>query len=468
MASVHQGEKQLFEKFWRGTFKAVASPRQESIIVASITARKTLSNDTSSYQSYREPRTDEQRTEKPSAILATTGINGYSKAKENRHQNHHRVCRSCHSARSPLPPSRGKKKKKKSEHKRKRSPSYSPAPARKKKKKSSKKHKRNRSDSASTKKRRHSSASPRRKRKEEKRHRRRSWSGSPSRKAHRGRRSITRSSGSSCSSSNEGRSGPGRDLRGRSRSSSPRVCSKANDKQVVYGKGRASSAGSPCKSPRNKPGKSADKIVWKAQDEALTKDYDSGNDTSSPPSAKAAAVRSQAAGEAKSQQPSQGTPSPEKLKFSDLEHGSDSGNSVTSYPSPCKGAPSPPNASPAYQLDKGVSRELPSTHDWCATSDERKRSLSPSPGRHRSRSDSRSTGHPTTSRSSSRSSRSRSPAYTPTTKYSRSRSHSSGKSYERRSCHRQRALLETGTETAGLVIASHSQLKANSNAVENH
>uniref|UniRef100_A0A4W3HPB5 Serine/arginine repetitive matrix protein 4 n=1 Tax=Callorhinchus milii TaxID=7868 RepID=A0A4W3HPB5_CALMI len=145
MASVHQGEKQLFEKFWRGTFKAVASPRQESIIVASITARKTLSNDTSSYQSYREPRTDEQRTEKPSAILATTGINGYSKAKENRHQNHHRVCsRSCHSARSPLPPSRGKKKKKKSEHKRKRSPSYSPAPARKKKKKSSKKHKRNR------------------------------------------------------------------------------------------------------------------------------------------------------------------------------------------------------------------------------------------------------------------------------------------------------------------------------------
>lgn len=33
------GEKQLFEKFWKGTFKAVATPRPESVIVASITAR---------------------------------------------------------------------------------------------------------------------------------------------------------------------------------------------------------------------------------------------------------------------------------------------------------------------------------------------------------------------------------------------------------------------------------------------
>lgn len=33
-------EKQLFEKFWKGTFKAVATPRPESVIVASITARK--------------------------------------------------------------------------------------------------------------------------------------------------------------------------------------------------------------------------------------------------------------------------------------------------------------------------------------------------------------------------------------------------------------------------------------------
>lgn len=36
-------EKLLFEKFWKGTFKAVASPRPESVIVASITARKRVS-----------------------------------------------------------------------------------------------------------------------------------------------------------------------------------------------------------------------------------------------------------------------------------------------------------------------------------------------------------------------------------------------------------------------------------------
>ncbi|CAG08167.1 unnamed protein product, partial [Tetraodon nigroviridis] len=36
-------EKLLFEKFWKGTFKAVASPRPESVIVASITARRRVS-----------------------------------------------------------------------------------------------------------------------------------------------------------------------------------------------------------------------------------------------------------------------------------------------------------------------------------------------------------------------------------------------------------------------------------------
>lgn len=50
----HMGEKQLFEKFWKGTFKAVATPRPESIIVASITAsRKVIRSVTvSHYLSY--------------------------------------------------------------------------------------------------------------------------------------------------------------------------------------------------------------------------------------------------------------------------------------------------------------------------------------------------------------------------------------------------------------------------------
>ncbi|GLD54548.1 serine/arginine repetitive matrix protein 4 isoform X1 [Lates japonicus] len=38
-------EKQLFEKFWKGTFKAVATPRPESVIVASITARRRVTDD---------------------------------------------------------------------------------------------------------------------------------------------------------------------------------------------------------------------------------------------------------------------------------------------------------------------------------------------------------------------------------------------------------------------------------------
>uniref|UniRef100_A0A672I9U0 Serine/arginine repetitive matrix 4 n=1 Tax=Salarias fasciatus TaxID=181472 RepID=A0A672I9U0_SALFA len=37
-------EKQLFEKFWKGTFKAVATPRPESVIVASITARRRVTD----------------------------------------------------------------------------------------------------------------------------------------------------------------------------------------------------------------------------------------------------------------------------------------------------------------------------------------------------------------------------------------------------------------------------------------
>ena len=41
IGGIHQlEEKQLFEKFWKGTFKAVATPRPESVIVASITASR--------------------------------------------------------------------------------------------------------------------------------------------------------------------------------------------------------------------------------------------------------------------------------------------------------------------------------------------------------------------------------------------------------------------------------------------
>ncbi|XP_010874333.2 serine/arginine repetitive matrix protein 4 [Esox lucius] len=61
-------------------------------------------------------------------------------------------------------------------------------------------------------------------------------------------------------------------------------------------------------------------------------DYDSGNDTSSPPSTKTGVSRSNISGENKVQAPA----SPEKHKFTDGDNASDSGNSVTSYASLCK------------------------------------------------------------------------------------------------------------------------------------
>ncbi|KAF6278550.1 serine/arginine repetitive matrix 4 [Rhinolophus ferrumequinum] len=184
MASVQQGEKQLFEKFWRGTFKAVATPRPESIIVASITARKPLPR-TEPPSSPMFPAQDGP-SDKLSQHLApeALGTNSWERDK---------TCREFSPARArsasrdkdltPPPSSRGKKKKKKSTRKkRRRSPSYSPSPVKKKKKKSSKKHKRHRSFS---KKRRHSSSSPKSKRREEKRHKKQSRS--RPRKSHRHR-----------------------------------------------------------------------------------------------------------------------------------------------------------------------------------------------------------------------------------------------------------------------------------------
>ncbi|GAB0196815.1 serine/arginine repetitive matrix protein 4 [Grus japonensis] len=116
MASVQQGEKQLFEKFWRGTFKAVATPRPESIIVASITARKPLPSGTLSCLPYPA---EDRRPEKLSgrAVKEASTTNGCVKGKE----------RPDHARRRS-----------------RRSPSYSPSPVKKKKKKSSKKRKRNR------------------------------------------------------------------------------------------------------------------------------------------------------------------------------------------------------------------------------------------------------------------------------------------------------------------------------------
>uniref|UniRef100_A0A667ZXJ6 Serine/arginine repetitive matrix 4 n=1 Tax=Myripristis murdjan TaxID=586833 RepID=A0A667ZXJ6_9TELE len=167
-------EKQLFEKFWKGTFKAVATPRPESVIVASITARRRVT----------DPSFDEDL--------------------------------------SPRPTPKGKKKKRKSERKRKR------------------------------------------------------------------------------------------------KSCSLFVClqmlsSKPGD-ELLHGKGtHHHTLSSQIKGPH---------------------DYDSGNDTSSPPSSKTGVSRASVSEDKRNH--CQGLTSPEKLKFTDRDNVSDSGNSVTSYASLCK------------------------------------------------------------------------------------------------------------------------------------
>ncbi|XP_008587186.1 PREDICTED: serine/arginine repetitive matrix protein 4-like, partial [Galeopterus variegatus] len=121
MASVQQGEKQLFEKFWRGTFKAVATPRPESIIVASITARKPLPR--SEPQSSPVVPAQDGPSEKLGQHLATEalGTNNWERDKACQELGPARA----HSASrdkdlTPPPSSRGKKKKKKSTRKKRR------------------------------------------------------------------------------------------------------------------------------------------------------------------------------------------------------------------------------------------------------------------------------------------------------------------------------------------------------------
>lgn len=63
-------------------------------------------------------------------------------------------------------------------------------------------------------------------------------------------------------------------------------------------------------------------------------DYDSGNDTSSPPSSKTGVSRASVT--VSKRDHCQRLASPEKLKFTDRDNASDSGNSVTSYASLCK------------------------------------------------------------------------------------------------------------------------------------
>ncbi|XP_064378358.1 serine/arginine repetitive matrix protein 4 isoform X2 [Dromaius novaehollandiae] len=380
MASVQQGEKQLFEKFWRGTFKAVATPRPESIIVASITARKPLPS--SGTLSCLSCPAEDRRPEKPSgnASKEASTANGCVKGKERRdHARHRSRSRSCEGQRTPPPPpARGKKKKKKSgRKKRRRSPSYSPSPVKKKKKKSAKKRKRNR---LSSKKRRHSSSSPKSKRKEERKHKKHSH-GRP-RKSHRHRHRHSRSESSDSHSPNcrsrarsreEGRKTRRRRSRHRSKSTAKRSSSaevqasqKASQTLPLY------SFLSP-KEVISQSGSSADLFTKTdsplgnlASQNGEYHEYDSGNDTSSPPSTQTSSSRSKDSQEKRSlvhdgfgHAFSSGKP-----KLANSDNSSDSGNSFTSCFSQSKGT-ALENLSPDAQ---GQDRRA--AHRWANPSSE--------------------------------------------------------------------------------------------------
>ncbi|MBN3315680.1 SRRM4 protein, partial [Atractosteus spatula] len=475
MASVQQGEKQLFEKFWKGTFKAVATPRPESIIVASITARRTLSNhspsdravfivvticwelvqqhfvnapvsspdgqkesgepgkclavcaDTSSCQAYNA---DERKMELTDVTEKTSDRNGCIKPRDRKHTSHRRS-RSLPVADdlSPRPAPKGKKKKKKSERKkRKRSPSYSLSPVRKKKKKSSKKRKRNRS---SSKKRRHNSSSPKSKRKDERKHKKRSRSHTHRR--HHRRRSESESSAWR-SSSNDSRYRYRSAERSASRTSDRSHVSRETTQTTQTPADQSSS----CYFPYYQVSKK-----WSGADLFTTKeinhdilshqnkgpqDYDSGNDTSSPPSTKTGLARSEGDEEKKSLYQVE-LPSPKKLRFTDADNASDSGNSITSYSSVCKTltlGTSPPNS----LVNGKTKRELMSPSLGTAAVDEHKPSGNSPSQTHLPRGCSRMRSR--SSRSRSCSSRSSSHSSHSSPRYSRSRSLSSGKrSYSR-------------------------------------
>uniref|UniRef100_A0A668SG45 Serine/arginine repetitive matrix protein C-terminal domain-containing protein n=1 Tax=Oreochromis aureus TaxID=47969 RepID=A0A668SG45_OREAU len=232
-------EKQLFEKFWKGTFKAVATPRPESVIVASITASRRVTDRSKIAVEFLNGRLCViHQIPKRLQKCPLCSVFAYSPSFDE----------------EPSPRPKRKKKKRKSERKRKRkrSPSYSLSPPRKKKKKKKK---------SSKKSKRHSSHLA-----------------------------------LSCSLF-----------------VSLQTLSSKPASEILHGNG-SQHLTSQTVGPH---------------------DYDSGNDTSSPPSSKTGVSQGSVTLDNKSNS-CQRVASPGKLKFTDRDNVSDSGNSVTSYASLCK------------------------------------------------------------------------------------------------------------------------------------
>uniref|UniRef100_A0A1A7WXQ9 Serine/arginine repetitive matrix 4 n=1 Tax=Iconisemion striatum TaxID=60296 RepID=A0A1A7WXQ9_9TELE len=338
-------EKQLFEKFWKGTFKAVASPRPESVIVASITARRRVA-DSETTTTCQPLKIDDRKASDTQADSADR--NGCIKGSGRKHRRHRRArLRSFDDSFSPRPKGRKKKRKSERKRKRKRSPSPSLSPLRKKKKKKKKSSKKSRRHRYTSKKSKHSSTSLKRKRRDERRHKK----SSRTRPRHRRRYRRSESHCCSCRSFTEDRHHLQKsevhqalgELRAveeetgaalhyedtKWRRTTKSVCKTAPKYRSILSTGTVL------------PLKPGSELLNGGGSQDLSghaegpRDYDSGNDTSSPPSSKTGVSRASATENKRSL--SQRLASlPEKQTFSYKDNSSDSGNSVTSYASSCK------------------------------------------------------------------------------------------------------------------------------------
>uniref|UniRef100_A0ABM5F1E3 Serine/arginine repetitive matrix protein 4 isoform X2 n=1 Tax=Pogona vitticeps TaxID=103695 RepID=A0ABM5F1E3_9SAUR len=374
--SVQGGEKQLFEKFWQGTFKAVATPRPGSIIVASITSRKPRASTEAS--GCLSLPTGEKPLEGLHPAQETSNSNGCARLKDSeahlRNKSHSLSC----NEESTLPPIKGKKKKKKSTRKkRRRSPSCSLSPLKKKKKKKhSKKRKRNR---LSSKKRRHSSSSPKSKRKEDRKHKKHSRGRSQKshRHHHHRRRRHCRSGSESTSSLSEScGSRPRARYREKGHKTrwkrSRRSLKSARKPDAAAEVTNTPSLSCPLQNNRfpsihgmiSKTGVSADlfqkaegQVVNPVQRNGEPHENDSGNDTSSPPSNQTSTSRSKGKQEAS-------CPVHDDFgnTFSSASSGSssDSGNSFTSCFSRTKGA-TREDLAPSLQIQSKSQRSSPAS-----------------------------------------------------------------------------------------------------------
>ncbi|XP_026177721.1 serine/arginine repetitive matrix protein 4 [Mastacembelus armatus] len=440
----HLEEKQLFEKFWKGTFKAVATPRPESVIVASITARRRVTEPTTQRRggvhwlcavgpettACQPLKTDERKV--ADSRVDTANRNGCIKTKGRKHRSHRRVrSPSFDEELSPRP--KGKKKKRKSERKRKRkrSPSHSLSPLRKKKKKKKKSSKKSKRHRYSSKKSKHSSSSLKHKRKIERKHKKSTRTHSRRRRRYR----RSESDSSSCQSSTDDRHHlqksvvhqalgglaaareetngvfEHRNIKWRPEPKS--VCKTAPKYRSILSTATILSA---------KPG--SDLLHGKGSHHLPNQiygphDYDSGNDTSSPPSSKTGVSR---ASVIDTKNHYRRLASPEKLKFADRDNASDSGNSVTSYASLCKHYGEDSLSATVFngkraQITLGCRLEAvrsPKTSHKVNASSQRRVKTRSSSSRSRSSGSSRYSGRYSRSPSlSSCSSYSRSPSYSP-------------------------------------------------------